>query len=256
MTPNLTRRTAIGGIATLGLLPGQTNTFVPKEWMPRQDPDVVKAVVGAAHTDLKRVRELVERQPALANAWIDWGFGDWEDGLGAASHTGRREIAEFLLAHGARISIFAAAMLGYLDVVKAFVAASPGVQRTHGPHGITLLAHARAGKADAVVQYLESVGGADIPDATAALEKSDRDAVVGRYGFGAGPQDYFEVDVANDRLGVLRPGGSRRFLMHTGALVFFPSGTPAVKVAFARENGKITRLTVADPDVFLTAQRL
>ena len=56
--------------------------------------------------------------------------------------SGRREIAEFLLAHGARPTVFSAAMLGQLDVVKAFVSASPGVQRTLGPHGITLMAHA------------------------------------------------------------------------------------------------------------------
>jgi hypothetical protein len=31
------------------------------------------------------------------------------------------------------------------DVVKALVAARPGVQRTLGPHGITLLAHAEVG---------------------------------------------------------------------------------------------------------------
>jgi hypothetical protein len=49
------------------------------------------------------------------------------------------------LAHGARPSIFSAAMLGQLAVVRAFTEAAPGVQGTPGPHGITLLAHARAG---------------------------------------------------------------------------------------------------------------
>ena len=58
---------------------------------PRQDPAVVREVVGVSHRDLARVRELVERQPALANATIDWGFGDWESALGAASHVGRRD---------------------------------------------------------------------------------------------------------------------------------------------------------------------
>ena len=32
-------------------------------------------------------------------------------------------------------------MLGQLDVVKAAIAASPGVQRVKGPHSITLLRH-------------------------------------------------------------------------------------------------------------------
>ena len=52
-------------------------------------------------------------------------------------------------------------MMGQLDVIKAFVVAMPGVQRTYGPHGITLMAHARAGGADAapVLQYLAALGG-------------------------------------------------------------------------------------------------
>ena len=59
-----------------------------------------------SHNDIKRVRELVERQPALARASLDWGFGDWETAIDAASHVGRRDIAEFLIANGARPTIF------------------------------------------------------------------------------------------------------------------------------------------------------
>jgi hypothetical protein len=217
----------------------------------------VQELVGVCHRDIKRVRELVERQPALVNASVDWGFGDWEDALGAASHTGRREIAEFLLANGARITIFAAAMLGHLDVVKAFVAAQPGIQRAHGPHGIPLLAHAQAGGpgAQPVLKYLEALGDAGLRTPTQPLENADRDALVGRYVFGPGPRDFFKIEVASGRLGIERPGGSQRLMNHAGALVFFPVGAPAVKIAFARENGQVTQLTVADPDVVLTAKR-
>ena len=94
--------------------------------MPSQDPAVVREIVGVSHADLKRVRELVERQPALANASVDWGFGDWENALGAASHMGRRDIAELLLANGARPTVFSAAMLGQLDVVKRLRLGEPG----------------------------------------------------------------------------------------------------------------------------------
>src|SRR5262245_48530133 len=102
------------------------------------------------------------RDPALVNAWWDWGFGDWESPLGAASHVGQRDIAEFLLERGARIDIFAAAMLGFTAVVRAFVVAQPGIQRTLGPHGITLLAHAKAGgkKAADTLAYLTELGDA------------------------------------------------------------------------------------------------
>jgi len=227
------------------------------DWLPLQDPVVVKEVVTVAHTDVTRVRELVDRQPALANATIDWGFGDWESALGAASHTGRREIAEILLAHGARPSLFSAAMLGQLDVVKAFVAASPGVQRTLGPHGIPLMAHARAGGAGAadVVKYLESVGDADRRPPSQPLEPADRNGVVGEYVFGIGERDRFVIDVRNDQLGIGRAGQTRRVLIHTGELVFFPSGVPSVRIAFARAGARATALTIADPDVFLTAKR-
>jgi hypothetical protein len=214
-------------------------------------------MVGVSHGNLPRVRELVERQPALANAAVDWGFGDWETALGAAAHTGRREIAELLLANGAPPTIFSAAMLGQLDVVRALIAARPGAQRMHGPHGITLLAHARTGGADAaaVVTYLESLGDADTRTPTQPLATPDRDAVVGRYTFGSGSRDHFDVDVERDQLGITRPGGTRRNLMHTGDLTFFPVGVPSVKIAFARENNKVARLTVADPEVLVTASR-
>ncbi len=237
--------------------PTGASTGTPSDWLPMQDPAMVKEMVTVSHFDAKRVRELVEQHPSLANASIDWGFGDWEDALGAASHTGRREIAEVLLAHGARISIFAAAMLGQLDVVKAFLAARPGVQRTLGPHSITLLAHAKAGGADAapVVKYLEEVGDADRRPPTAPLDAADRDAIVGRYTFGSGPRDYFDVDVTKEQLGLVRPGTMRRGLAHTGALVFFPTGAPSVKIAFARTGDKVTQMTLAEPDVYLTAKR-
>ena len=154
-------------------------------------------MVGVSHGNLVRVRELVERQPALARAAVDWGFGDWETALGAASHTGRREIAELLLANGAQPSLFSAAMMGQLDVVRAFVESRPGIQGILGPHSITLLAHARAGGPDAapVVKYLEGVGGADQRPTTQPLAPADRDAVVGRYQFGPGARDLFDVDV-------------------------------------------------------------
>ena len=121
------------------------------------DPEMVKEFVGVAHGDLNRVRELLARQPRLVNAAWDWGAGDWETGLGAAAHMGRRDIAEVLLSAGARLDLFAAAMLGKLDVVRAVVEAFPGAERVPGPHGIPLIAHARQGgePAASVLAYLE-----------------------------------------------------------------------------------------------------
>ena len=79
---------------------------------PSHPPDLVREMVGVSHGKVARVRELLGQHPSLAKAGWDWGFGDWETALGAASHVGNREIAELLLAHGARPDLFTAAMLG------------------------------------------------------------------------------------------------------------------------------------------------
>ena len=85
----------------------------------RLAPETVEEFVGKAHGDAERVKEMLEAEPALVNATWDWGGGDWETALGAAAHVGQREIAEHLLAHGARMDVFAAAMLGKKAVVEA-----------------------------------------------------------------------------------------------------------------------------------------
>lgn len=123
------------------------------------DSTLVQQFVANSHGNFERVKELLAQEPALVNAAWDWGGGDWESGLGAASHVGRRDIAEYLLAHGARIDIFAATMLGELAVVKALVAAFPGIIHVPGPHGIPLLVHAQMGgeQAKAVLEYLQSL---------------------------------------------------------------------------------------------------
>lgn len=127
---------------------------------PPIDPALVNDIVLKAHKDLDGVKALVAREPKLVNACWDWGGGDFESALGAAAHTGRREIAEFLLDNGARMDIFAAAMLGHLDLVKAAIAAHPQVRHAPGAHGIPLLTHAKMGgeKALPVLEYLQSLG--------------------------------------------------------------------------------------------------
>jgi hypothetical protein len=122
------------------------------------DAALVHEFVGNAHGNLERVKELLEQEPALLNAAWDWGEGDWETGLGAAAHMGRRDIALYLLEHGARLDIFAAAMLGQVEIVYAIVQAFPEVRQSRGPHGIPLLAHAQAGgdAAAGVVELLEA----------------------------------------------------------------------------------------------------
>jgi Ankyrin repeat len=119
----------------------------------------IQDFVANAHGDIDYVRTALEQQSSLANASWDWGDGDWETGLGAAAHMGRRDIAELLLEHGARMDIFAAAMLGEVEIVHSIISAHPAMRNAKGPHTITLRAHAEAGgeQARAVLELLDSL---------------------------------------------------------------------------------------------------
>lgn len=104
--------------------------------------DLVREFVVAGHRNLPRVKELLVQHPRLVVASYDWGAGDFETGLGGASHLGNRDLALYLLEAGARIDAFCAAMLGETEMVKALLRLSPQSASTAGPHGYTLLYHA------------------------------------------------------------------------------------------------------------------
>jgi hypothetical protein len=135
------------------------------EHHPQFDRARVKRFVIAGHGNLGAVKAMLAEEPSLINGAIDWGQGDFETALGGASHMGRRDIAEFLLEHNARMDIFAATMLGNLDIVKAAVAAFPNVVHVPGPHGIPLIVHAEKGGSDAkdVLEFLRPLAGQPIP---------------------------------------------------------------------------------------------
>ena len=223
---------------------------------PSQPRELVEEMVVVAHGNVARVKELVGRQPALAKATFDWGFGDWETALGAASHVGSREIAELLLANGAHPTIFSAAMLGQLDTVKAFIAASPGIQRTRGPHSISLLRHALAGgpRAAAVVEYLKTVEGADDKAATQPLAAEDVAKLTGVYTFGFAASDKLEVTNVNGALQIGRPGRFARAIFHLGNWTFCPMGAESVRIVFAESSATMT-VTVRDPEPIVTARK-
>jgi ankyrin repeat protein len=161
----LSRRTILEGgiLMAAGALVGarsplQSQSSQIPDRGPRLDDDLVREFVIAGHANLEKTKELLEKQPALVNATWDWGGGDWETALGGASHMGSREVAEYLLSRGARMDVFCAAMLGRIDIVKAFLAADPNVVHLKGPHGIPLIRHAKAGKQDVVVELLVANG--------------------------------------------------------------------------------------------------
>lgn len=229
---------------------------------PRQDLKVVAEVVGASHFDEKRVRELVKGYPELVNAWWDWGYGDWESPLGAASHVGDRGIAEFLLESGARIDIFAAAMLGQTKVVQSFVEARPGTQKLLGPHNITLLSHAEAGgkQAAETVEYLKELGNADNGPKAVDLDQGAEKIYLGEYkseDFGLRMVcrlNRNQLLVADFFTETSQSTG--RLLRCTGGHAFFPAGAPSVKVQFSVSSSQAGSVSISDSVPELTLTRL
>jgi hypothetical protein len=126
---------------------------------PQLNRQLAQDFIIYSHSDPEMVKKLLDKEPGLINATMDWGAGDWETGLGGASHMGRRDIVALLLERGARPDLFCAAMLGQLETVKAFLTLQPKLIEAKGPHGFSLHFHAQVGGKDseAVLDYLQSV---------------------------------------------------------------------------------------------------
>lgn len=264
--PRPSRRHFLYGVGTLGLAaawpvgrPGGHGDGVvqePPPTYPRHDLERVQAVVGASHGNIEAVRELVTEQPALAGASWDWGFGDWETPLGAASHVGRREIAEFLIGHGARPTLFSEAMMGRVDTVRAFLSADPRLYTLLGPHGISLLRHARAGGADAqaVVDYLLDAFGPDpVPFGTPGDEDLER-RYGGRFTF-TDPAFHLVVGVRNGWLMIGAGEQPSSRILPVAEHIFHPTGAPAVRFQFDMVQDRATALTVRDGPRTLVGRR-
>ena len=133
--------------------------FQPSWKKPQINRQLVQDFVMYGHGDLPMVKKLLEKEPALLNATVDWGGGDWETALGGASHIGSKETVLYLLERGARPDIFTLAMLGHTDALKALLALQPTLIDAKGPHGIGLHVHASMGGKDAAqtLEYLQSV---------------------------------------------------------------------------------------------------
>jgi len=166
----LTGAVTLFGLAARGLAQQTGALPAPAAATPQVPPrppalaaDLVKEFVVAAHGNLEKTKTMLTAEPGLVNATWDWGGGDFEQAIGGAGHMGRKDIADFLISQGARMDIFVAAMLGDLDLVKAYLKAQPDQAHARGPHGIPLIAHAQMGakngvkEASAVVEFLQSI---------------------------------------------------------------------------------------------------
>ena len=266
------------GITAFGYSSAQDtiiNTFNPGKGeplfyrYPSMNDNMASGIVGASHGNIDKVRELVSKRPELAGASWDWGFGDWETALGAASHVGRRDIAELLMSHGARPDIFTFTMLGMLKSVQEIIETVPGIQTHTGPHGITLLQHAKnrledkniseSDKANVnkVISYLEGLGNADVKPKSLEVTEEDKKKYPGEYRFGDGESELFVVDL--HRLGFLqvsRKGYSPRKLNKINENTFSPAGAASVMLIFKMKDDKAVTLSVHEPEPIVAAVRV
>lgn len=148
----------VGGVGLLASAASFSSFKIQDE--PQLDKKLVQEFVGASHRDMDKVIEMLEEYPTLLNAAHDWKYGDFETGLGAASHVGYKELAQYFLDKGAQANIFTACLFGKVDIVKAMISAFPNTLHAKGPHGFTLLHHAEKGGEEAmeVREYLTSLG--------------------------------------------------------------------------------------------------
>ena len=135
------------------------NKFQEEE-VPQLNKSLVEKFVGASHGKFDIIKEMLEEHPTLLNAAHDWRCGDFETGLGAASHVGHKDLVSYFLDHGVQANIFTAALFGKMKIIKPMLEFSPALINAKGPHGFTLLHHAEQGGDEAlqVKDYLLSLG--------------------------------------------------------------------------------------------------
>jgi hypothetical protein len=150
-----------GGAAALVLL----NTRILGQAAAQPEPaplpiPLVKEFVIAGHGDLSKVQAMVKENPNLIYTKFDWGNGDYEAAIEGAGHVGNKEIANYLLDAGSRVTLYVLTMLGKTDLVKPVLETYPNLIRAKGPHGFTLLHHAKKGGKDGeeLYAYLQGKG--------------------------------------------------------------------------------------------------
>lgn len=135
-----------------------TGQLLAQEERPLLSKEDIYEFVLAAHNDLKKVKAIFEKQPLILNCTNQSRRGDFETAMGGASHMGRKDIADFLLSKGARMDIFSYAFLGYNDFVKQQIEAFPWLLHSPGPHGFSLLHHAKVGGHEDLMEWIQGKG--------------------------------------------------------------------------------------------------
>jgi hypothetical protein len=139
----------LAAFSTLPIVSSKLNDFQGDQKILQLEGELVEEFIRVAHSDFSKVQAMLTETPHLLNASHDWGDGDFETAIGAAGHMGNKEMANFLIDQGCRFDIFALTMLGKTEIVKAWLALYPNLLNAIGPHGFTLLHHAKQGGEEA-----------------------------------------------------------------------------------------------------------
>jgi ankyrin repeat protein len=132
--------------------------FQTKQESTPYDIKLVKDFVVAGHNNPELVKEMLNEHPNLIYSRYDWGNGDFEEAIEGAGHLGNKEIANYLISRGSRVNLFVLTMLGKSTLVIPTLEAYPELVFARGPHGFTLLHHAKMGGSAELSDYLMEQG--------------------------------------------------------------------------------------------------
>jgi ankyrin repeat protein len=125
--------------------------------MSEVDHSVVEELVGNAHGNLARVRELLDVHPAALNLRAPWN----ETAVEAATQMGDKPIIALLIGRGAPVDFFTACVLGRRDEVMAELEADASRANARGVHDLPALYFAAIGGDLEIAKRLLE-GGADV----------------------------------------------------------------------------------------------
>src|SRR5882762_7083648 len=122
--------------------------------MSEVEQAVVQELVGNAHGNLVRVRELLDAYPAALNLRAPWN----ETAVEAATQMGNKPILDLLIARGAPVDFFTACVLGRVEQVAAELAHDPNCTNARGVHELPALYFAAIGANLAIAELMLAAG--------------------------------------------------------------------------------------------------
>ena len=125
--------------------------------MSEVEQTVVEELVGNAHGNIGRVRELLDEHPDALNLRAPWN----ETAVEAATQMANKPIIELLISRGAPVDFFTACVLGRVEQVAAELAHDPNRANARGVHELPALYFAAIG-ANLAIAELMLASGADV----------------------------------------------------------------------------------------------